>query len=261
MSRTSPRSNQQNAGRRIVEAGSRRRRTAFTLIELMMAVSILAVFLYYAYGLFIGGSKVAGKATWISSAVDQLRNTTQQLNIQLKSTSYPTTLLPDAIMDPAASGAPAGAAEKYYVKIISAMQIAAKDVPPSGKTIMSWVVCEPERPPASGTIIESELVYTPNDNTLVKVGRLRMRSKGKSFRTSPKDYAQSGVLITTPEPSLDRDIHLVDDVEVVRFIVPQCPSRELQPIKVEIRCQFPKDPKVFKENSLMITPNVGVGNL
>ncbi|MBF0500907.1 MAG: prepilin-type N-terminal cleavage/methylation domain-containing protein [Candidatus Riflebacteria bacterium] len=235
---------------------------AFTLIELLIAVSILAIFLYFAYNLFIGGQKVSMKAQWIGMVVDQLRNGTQILNIQLKSTSYPTTLLPDAIKDPSCADAPAGAAEPYYVKVKAVSdKVAAKDMSAAGQSIMSWVCCDPERPPGSGTIVINDLIYTPTDYQLVKVGKLRLRSRGFTFKSVPKDYAQSGKIMKTPNVVADRDIPLIEDVEWVRFTMPQCPTPDPQPIKIEIHCVFPKDPNVFKENSLMITPNVGVGTL
>ena len=241
-------------------------RRGFTLVELLIAISILSMFLFYVYRLFIGGQKVAGKSQWIGMIVDQQRNATQQLNIQLKSTSYPTTLLPDGIFDPSAKGAPAAAADPYYVKIDPAMTVKTSSLT-GEKTILSWVCCEPERPPKPGTIVENQLTLTPVQNTLVKVGVLKLRSRGFTFTTSPtgpanQRYAQSGNITKSPKPDLNRDIHLVDDVEEIRFLVPVTPPfREPQPIKIEIRSLFPKDPKVFKENSLMISPNVGIGTL
>lgn len=240
-------------------------RRAFTLVELLIAVTILGLFLFLAYQLFIGGQKVAGKSQWISMIIDQQRNATQQLNIQLKSTSYPTTLLPDGIYDPSTAKAPPAAAEPYFVKIESSMKIKSSTL--SGeKVLMTWVCCEPERPPSPGIIVENQLTLTPTSNSLVKVAVLKLHSRGFTFTTNPggasnQRYAQSGVIAKAAKADLNRDYHLVDDVEEIRFIVPTIPSRDPQPIKVEIRSLFPKDPKVFKENSLMITPNVGVGTL
>ena len=242
-------------------------RRAFTLVELLIAVTILGLFLFLAYQLFIGGQKVAGKSQWIGMIVDQQRNATQQLNIQLKSTSYPTTLLPDGIYDPSAKGAPPTAADQYYVKLDSGMTVKSSSLT-GEKVIMSWVCCEPERPPSPGVIVENQLTLTPVHNSLVKVAVMKLHSRGFAFTTNAggaanQRYAQSGVISKgTVKAELNRDLHLVDDVEEVRFIVPVTPpSRDPQPIKVEIRSLFPKDPKVFKENSLMITPNVGVGTL
>jgi len=244
----------------------KRFRRAFTLVELLIAVSILSIFLFFAYRLFSGGQRVAGKAQWIGMIVDQQRNATQQLNIQLKSTSYPTTLLPDGIYDPSSKGAPPAAADPYYVKIDSSMTVKSSTI--SGeKVILSWVCCEPERPPSPGIIVENQLILTPVFHSLVKVSIMKLRSRGFTFTTnaggaSNQRYAQSGVISKAAKADLNRDLHLVDDVEEVRFIVPVTPpSREPQPIKIEIRSLYPKDPKVFKENSLMITPNVGVGTL
>ena len=244
-------------------------RRAFTLVEVMIALAVISMFLVLAYRLFIGGQKVANKGTWTAATVDRMRNALTQLNNSLKSTSYPTTLLSDAILDP--TNNTIDVAKQFFVKIPKTKTISASAVSGTDQLIMTWVVCEPERPPAKGVIVYNRLSLKPVLNTMVKVGELWIDSKACTFATNPNSgssdpntkHAQSGILTTAEIPVKSRKFKICDDVEEIRFTLPgtALPILEPQPIKIEIRCQFPKDPKTFKENSIMITPNVGIDYL
>ena len=244
------------------ESWSASSRRAFTLIELLISMVILSIFLFFAYELFIGGSKTASKSQWISSAIDQLRNGTAFLNKELKSTSYPTTLLADTILDPCSNNDPK-IAEAFFVKI---KEVNKKiEAPDSGKILlMSWVVCQPEKVPNPGKITHNNLWLSRKSGGLQKAGELKIEQKSYTFKTdAASQYAKSGKLAETKDPSKkDSERTLVTDVQSVKFMVmPPYPTNAAQPpspISIQIRCQYPKDGKVFKENSIMITPNVGI---
>ncbi|MBF0544715.1 MAG: prepilin-type N-terminal cleavage/methylation domain-containing protein [Candidatus Riflebacteria bacterium] len=246
---------------------------AFTLIELMMACLVLAIFVYYAYELFIGGSKTANKAQWINGITTQLRNTINLVNNQLKSTSYPTTLLDDAIYDPIGSSDPSKPYEKFFVKILPD-QITGGDYGiqasslTSQKKLMTWVMCEAESVKIGqnkfGILTRSYLVFIPTTSQPIKVGKLVLRSKTFSFSTNPtQKYAQSGNFSSLSlDASKEREVPLCEDVEEVRITVTNLPpAKDPEPIKVSIKCRWPKDTKVAKENSMNFSPNVGVGLL
>ena len=73
---------------------------AFTLVEVLMAMAIFVMLLVGVYKLFIGGSQTAGKGQWINLTVDQMRNALSFISGEIKSATYPTTLLKDTIYDP-----------------------------------------------------------------------------------------------------------------------------------------------------------------
>jgi len=231
----------------------------FTLLELMIAVSLLAVFLFFVYKIFIGGSKTAGRSQWTNSVVDELRIATGFLGKEIKSTSYPTTLLRDSICDPSDNPDPA-IARKYFLKI-AANQQELRAPAAGGKTkLMTWYVCQPEKPPAPGSYRESILWFEGRSNTLVSVGDLVVEINKNTFKTTPDQYARSGNLSLQSDGAPGRQV-LVHDVEWVKFEAPgPLPSMatEFQPLKISIHCVYPKDPKAFKESSTMATPNVGL---
>ncbi|MBF0409763.1 MAG: hypothetical protein HQM10_20650 [Candidatus Riflebacteria bacterium] len=246
------------------------RKLAFTVVELLIAVFILSIFVFYAYKLFIGGSKVATKAQWINGTTTQLRNAINNINNQLKGSSYPTTLLDDAIQEPGSSTDASKPYEKFCVQILSEKLggdygIEAKSLTASPKRILTWVMCEPEvvksAQQKSGVLTRSSLFFVPSNNPNLKVGKLILRTKRFNFTTIPaQKYALSGNFATfVHEKSRDYETVIVNDVEEVRITVTNLPPcKDPQPVKLAIKCRWPADPKVVKDASMNMMTNVGL---
>ena len=238
------------------------RSRAFTLVEVLIACVVMAVFMGIVYQLFIGGSKSAGRAQWISGTVDQLRNGLTLLNREIQSATYPTTLFSDTFFDPCDNPDKA-VAEEFYMKVL---KVGTPIKPPStGELeIMRWVVCEPEKHPQAGKILKHQL-FLDSHKTSAKqqLGNLRLKTEAYTYKTDKtSDYARSGKLNLTPMATENRNKVLVNDVQQVEFSVagnipPEKPV-DFFPISVKIRTLYPKDERVFKENSIMATPQVGI---
>ncbi len=240
-----------------------RKQAAFTLVEVVIACAVMALFMVGVYQLFIGGSKTAGRAQWISGTVDQMRNTLSLLSREIRSSTYPTTLFSDTFYDPCDNDDPKVAAE-FYLRILKDGQ--AIPTPSDGELkIMTWVVCEPEKPKNQpGKITKNELYLDFVYNTRVApIGNLRLKSSAFEYTTDAKNnYARSGKLNLTPIEKETRSKILVNDVQFIEFSVagtlpPEKPV-DFFPISVKIRTLYPKDENVFKENSIMATPQVGI---
>ena len=242
---------------------NKKHQRAFTLVEVIIACAVMALFMTGVYQLFIGGSKTAGRAQWISGTVDQLRNTLSLLSREIRSATYPTTLFSDTFFDPC-DNPDLKVPGEFYLRIVKDGEPVL--TPGSGELkIMSWVVCEPEKPKIqAGKIVKNELFLDFVQNTRGgPVGNLRMKSAAFSYSTDAKNgYARSGKLNLTPIAEETRSKVLVNDVQFVEFSVagtlpPEKPV-DFFPISVKIRTLYPKDEKVFKENSIMATPQVGI---
>jgi len=241
----------------------KKNRRAFTLVEVLIACVVMAMFMSGVYQLFIGGSKTAGRAHWINGTVEQMRNTLNYLSREIRSSTYPTTLFSDTFYDPC-DNSDLSVPGQFYLRIHKdGVPIAT---PASGDLkIMSWVVCEPEKPKnLPGKIVKNEL-YLEHHFTHgnVALGNLKLKSEAFTYTTDAKDnYAKSGKLNLTPIPEETRTRVMVNDVQFVEFSVagtlpPEKPV-DFFPISVKIRTLYPKDQNVFKENSIMATPQVGI---
>jgi len=236
---------------------------AFTLVEVIVACVILAVFMVGVYKLFIGGSKTAGRAQWISGTVDELRNTLALLSREIRSSTYPTTIFSDTFFDPC-DNTDKSVPESFYLKILKDGE--KIEAPSSGKLkIMSWSVCQPERPPNGvGYIAKNELYLDFKHKTKVApLADLRIKTEAFSFTTSSSSkHALSGKLNLTKLKKGNRNKVLVHNVQFVEFSVagtipPEKPV-DFSPISVKIHTLYPKNTNVFKENSVMATPQVGI---
>lgn len=238
-------------------------KSAFTLVEVVVACGVMAMFMVGVYQLFIGGSKTAGKAQWITGTVDQMRNALQLISRDIRSATYPTTLFSDTFFDPC-DNADIAVPAQYYLRILKDGEVI--NAPTSGELkVMSWVMCEPEKPPQQpGKLIRNE-VYLDHalDTAGGPVANLRIKTEAFSYTTSAQNsYAKSGTLSMSPIPEESRNRVYVNDVQFIEFSVagtipPEKPV-DFFPISVKIRTLYPKDEKVFKENSIMATPQVGI---
>ncbi|MFZ5949885.1 MAG: PilW family protein [Candidatus Rifleibacteriota bacterium] len=240
----------------------KRKKLAFTLVEVMIACLIMSMFMYAVYRLFIGGSQSAGRAQWISGTVDQLRNSLTVLNREIKSATYPTTLFSDTFFDPC-DNPDKDVYSQFYMKILKAGEPIKP--PSSGETkIMAWVVCEPEKPPQAGKILKHELLLDAvKTSAKEQLANLKLKTEAFKYTTDKtSEYARSGKLNLTPIAEETKTKVLINDVQHVEFSVagnmpPEKPV-DFFPISVTIRTLYPKDERVFKENSIMATPQVGI---
>jgi hypothetical protein len=233
------------------------------LIEILIASIVLAVFMTGVYQLFIGGSKTAGRAQWITGTVDQMRNALQLISRDIRSATYPTTLFSDTFFDPC-DNTDISVPAQYYLRILKDGE--PIKAPSSGELkIMSWVMCEPEKPPEQpGKLVRNEIwldhaIDTPGG----PVANMRIKTEAYTYTTNPQgSYAKSGNLSLSQISEESRDRVIVNDVESIEFSVagtipPEKPV-DFFPISVKIRTLYPKDEKVSKENSIMATPQVGI---
>jgi prepilin-type N-terminal cleavage/methylation domain-containing protein len=240
------------------------KRKAFTLVEVVIALAIFSLLLTGIYQVFIGGSKTAGKGQWINNTVDQMRNALSLISAEIRKATYPTTMFKNTIYDPCDNNDKKVPA-KYYLRILK--DGTPINVPSSDKIkIMDWCVCSSEKPEDNekGKFINHQLYLVYKTKTANSItGDLVLKTESFDYTTDSKNnYARSGKIYLTPRSSETREKTLVNDVESVEFIVggkinPQKPL-DFLPISVKIRTLYSKDIKVFKENSIMATPQVAI---
>ena len=243
------------------------KRKAFTLVEVVIALAIFSLLLTGIYKVFIGGSKTAGKGQWINTTVDQMRNALNLISAEIRKATYPTTMFKDTIYDPCDNDDKT-VAGKYFLRILK--DGTPINVPSNDKLkIMDWCVCSSEKPEENvkGKFINHQLylVYKTKAGSSI-IGDLVLKTEAFNYTTDSKSkYAKSGKIFLTPISSETREKTLVNDVESVEFIVGGKINQEKPldffPISVKIRTLYSKDTKVFKENSIMATPQVAIGLL
>ena len=244
-----------------------KRRKAFTLVEVIIAAVIFCGLLAGVYKLFIGGSKSAGKGQWINTSVEQMRNALTFMSNEIGHATYPTTMLKDTIYDPC-DNPNKSVASKYFMRILKNDE--PINVPSSGDIkIMDWYVCNSEKPgvkDGEGKLKNHKLFleYKTTVGSSI-IGDLVIETESFRFTSDSKSgYAKSGKLSLSKIESESHRKVLVNDVENVTFLVagksrdPKKKAVDFFPISVKIRTLYPKDLNVFKENSIMATPQVAI---
>ena len=236
------------------------KRKAFTLVEVLIAAVIFCGLLAGVYKLFIGGSKTAGKGQWINTTVDKTRNALALISTGIENSTYPTTILKDKIYDPCDNKDKSVAAQFYLRLLKNGEPI---KVPDNGELkIMEWNVCEAEKPGSNGKLTKNQLFLefkTKVSSSLI--GNLVLKSESFTYETKAPNYAKSGKLNLKSNGNYSKVI--VEDVEWVEFLCggrsfPSKDCFDFFPISVKIRTLYPKDLNVFKENSIMATPQVAI---
>ncbi len=243
------------------------RRKAFTLVEVIIAAIIFVGLLAGVYKLLIGGSRSGGKGLWINTSIEQMRNALTFISNEIGRATYPTTMLKDTIYDPC-KNQNKSVASKYYMRILKDNE--QINVPSSGELkVMEWYVCNPEKPESKekeGKLVNHKLflVYKTKTGSSI-TGDLVVETEAFNFTSDSKSgYAKSGKLNLKKIESESRKKVLVNDVEWISFLVggksiyPPKNSVDFFPISVKIRTLYPKDLNVFKENSIMATPQVAI---
>jgi prepilin-type N-terminal cleavage/methylation domain-containing protein len=240
-----------------------KRKKAFTLVEVLIASFVMALFMGAVYKIFISGSRTAGRGQWISGTVDEMRNALSILQTEIKASTYPTTIFSDTFFDPCDND-DISVPRKFYLKILKDGE-KIKSPSAGDLKIMSWVVCEPEKPKnVPGKIVKNSLYFEFSQKTKKgPIGQLRLKSEAFTYTTNAMtEHAKSGKLNLTPAKTGNRNKILVRDVEFIEFSVagtiPSEKPVDFFPISVKIHTLYPKDIKVFKENSIMATPQVGI---
>lgn len=64
----------------------------FTVIEILIACSILSMFIIGLLNLYSSGSKIGNSTMWLQSISNQLKNAARQINTSIRKSSYPSCI-------------------------------------------------------------------------------------------------------------------------------------------------------------------------
>ncbi len=276
------------------------RRTAVTLVEVILAVLMMSLLFGSGYGLMSYSRRETEKGFWIQQAITQLRNGTRAISQKLKMTSYPSTIIKKGT----------GATEEQ--KVISFKEKREYDftgrlrklsINPStnfdmhaiitdggviaptfeDQSIMHFPVCTPEKEDASGyeegTITWVELVLKPcKDYRLSGLGTLNMVERFETYSTKSDPERAFGLTKSfDPAKSVKTDKVLIDDIrgisieyyeiEELRGVYVTRDGDKYEEhskrilVSLDITCSHPKDGKIWLSDQCSVINNVGVVKL
>jgi len=101
-------------------------------------------------------------------------------------------------------------------------------------------------------------LYQSQPYTKVSLGQLKLEEFISDFTTtSGTEYAKNAAI--SDPTTRTKSIAILHDVASIT--IDAIPAAIPGPIKIGFSCRSPFDPKTHKEGDIMITPNVGIGEL
>jgi len=244
---------------------SKQNRLAFTLVEVIVACGVVSLFLTGVYTLFGGGQRIAAKSTWLQYTIDRHRLTQQAIFKAIKTSSYPSTILPSKIYDAGGTEENPGAnASAYFISIVSgAGKFKSADIISKNSGIFLVTMrSEPEMTKfqdssenKAGSICWSVFTMKPSPNGQ-NLGTIYMEERVASYSTSSPSYAESLNLKYDAAPVL-KSFKLAEDVDWIEFGVETAgyvPSE----IKITLSSKYYRDENLTRQSVIKMVPNVGV---
>lgn len=238
-------------------------RQALTLVEILVASLVLSIFLAGAYSLFYGGQKIANKATWLQTITNDLRKAEQIITNAIKTTSYPSTLLPTAIIDAGGTNeSPAQNSQNFYVRILcgigekTANQLIALD----NGIFLVMPKCSPEKQGYSPTenrpgVLTWMILRAIPDPAGTNLAQIVYEERTTTYSTTPPNYVNEFNSNYNELQVSFRSI-LCQNIQSIR--IEATAGHKPSQITITIRATYPKDTKLFRESTSAAIPNVGI---
>ncbi|HNX75156.1 MAG TPA: hypothetical protein PLM07_03840 [Candidatus Rifleibacterium sp.] len=264
-----------------------------TFVEVMLTVIMLSLLFGSANGVMSYSRRETEKGFWIQQAITQLRNTTRFIAMQMKQTSYPSTLIR------AADNTQKVISFKEFRVYDKSGRLRNMEINPSDayelrtvitgggamlpsfaeQTIMYFPICEPEKDfktgYTAGNITWMHLVLRPSANYRTSgLGSIHMVEHQETYdtRSSPKrayslnkTFSKSIPVVRTKELITDvREVNIESfDINEQKGVYVTDAGNLSDPIflkrtliSLSISCCHPKDKKIWMSDQCSVINNV-----
>lgn len=191
---------------------NRRRRTAYTLVEILVAATILSIVIVVVWRLFEAVNRMSAVSTWQSARQTELRTGLQMVREDLQQACYPTviTRFSSQIVDQGSTGL--------------SYKAGPYSVPPDEGTYLEFWVCKPSR--SVGT----------TEDTAGNRMKCTLTVEGRNLRYSRQNQAGGDPDV----PDIDRVI--IHDVQEMDIQLTSVPSAEytMNFCTIAVTCQHPR---------------------
>ncbi len=213
---------------------------AFTLIEVMIACGVLALFMGGVMGLYSSGSKMSNSTIWLQHITTQLKTAARAINASIRKSSYPSVVsFPSEIIQ----------AENDCFRV----RFADVDSSRPNKFLVITESIPGKKMNGSGSDVSANLTYHVYS----------LEANGDLVYTKYKDVVRASSINTgfsRTIPGAGTQFYrsvLVKDVDSVKCSKTDS-TRDDSPVKVVINCKMPRA-NTTRSETVIGTPNVKVG--
>ncbi|HOT27431.1 MAG TPA: prepilin-type N-terminal cleavage/methylation domain-containing protein [Candidatus Ozemobacteraceae bacterium] len=230
-----------------------RLRSGFTLMEVIIAASILSFFMIGLFGVFRGGQQVGAQGLWLQKTVTELRNATRHISTTISRSSYPSTIVfPGTIVENDKDDFKAHYSSEPCIEASRAKAVAAKTTP--GTQFLRVTESIPEQ--SGGALTNNAILYY-HVYSLARDGRLIYNRYQRNIpQTVAPNYIKdiSQAAVPSGDTTLVESVELVTDVASIGVSI-SATTASITPILIDIECAWPRG-KTRRSERAVALPNV-----
>lgn len=224
----------------------------FTLVEILIASSVLSLFLIGLFSLYSGGQKIGGQTLWVQRTINSLRFASRHIVQNVKKSSYPSTIIyPGKVIE--------NKKDDFKLRyrdtpVTYATQTVSVTAPKTlGTYILAFTESIPEKQQSDSN---ASAIINYHIYSLCKEGKLCYAEFSETgINTTGPDYIKALSRPTIPPAGASRIKFstLVNDVESVKIFSNK--PNAVSPITFSITCRYPRGNTRRTEKAVAV-PNV-----
>ncbi len=227
-------------------------RKGFTVVEIIIAAGVLALFMTGLFSLYRGGSNLSNATIWAQQTINQLKMSCRQLNDSIKASTYPTSItFPGNIAE--------NTSDDFGLNYYEGTMFATETVGISGTGYNgAKVLYLTESTPAKTGFAaddntDAEIIYhifalTENGN--LNYSKWQEDIAGNDVETLSRPNIPPGSANQISRRVLARDVESIS-------CQPTSPASPRSPLKIQIVCKIPRGNTTRSETAIG-TPNVAL---
>ena len=226
------------------------KRKAFTLTEVLIACTILSLFIGGILALYTSGSKMSNSAMWLQNINNQLRIASRQINSSINKASPPSAIFfPQKVIE--------STNKCFFLKYYNGELKAS--AASTGKNFLVTTEAIPAKTGSGYNSPKPEDQDGDHDGTLY-FHIFSINQKGDLVYTRYIDsYKANGFSESfsksIPSGKIEYKATLVRDVDSVKCSS-KATGKEFQPVEVTIKCAMPRHTTTHREETAVGTPNI-----
>lgn len=226
------------------------KKSAFTLMEIIIAAGVLAIFIGVLMSLFSGGSSMTNKNLWLSTVTNQLKLACRQITTSVKASGYPTCLrYPNSITERKTDifGV------HFYDNLLMATQTAEVSEY-NGSIFLALTEAKPAKLGFTDSRDKAELnyhIFALNKQGMLTYSKYSEEVAGTSVQSLSVSSIPSSDSLKNPgmRAVLARDVESVECQKLG--------TGDKSPVSVRITCKMPRS-NTSRSEVAVGTPNVSV---
>lgn len=226
--------------------------SGFTLVEVLIASTVMVLFLAGGFALYMQGQNTISKSSWINNSTREEGFMLRELAELAKSSSYPTTVLSNVIK--------VAEKEVYKAKLPLGTGIIAPQKTPFD--LLAFPICSPQiipegkNSPEAGRIkwvilrLQKQQSSKYYDLDLIETPEEKYSPNAPNYVSDLNDFGYSD------KATIDKHKIILHDIEGVEVTTEAIDSTKISSVKIDFILSYPKSPTFKKKVTVKFPLNI-----